>query len=117
MHNRLPEVAGTLGLSLVATFQTVSFPRVEGWSCNSVMVTSNFRQAIEGLFAAFARSAELRPFRRPYVFGMMCVAFGSGAAAGAFATEFKRAYSLAIPVLLLVIVLLLCEQKLVRARA
>ena len=117
MHNRLPEVAGTLGLSLVAAFQTVSFPRVEGWSCNSVMVTSNFRQAIEGLFAAFARSAELRPFRRPYVFGMMCVAFGSGAAAGAFATELKRAYSLAIPVLLLVIVLLLCEQKLVRARA
>ena len=43
--------------------------------------------------------------------------FGSGAAAGAFATEFKRAYSLAIPVLLLVIVLLLCEQKPVRARA
>lgn len=116
LHNRLPEVAGTLGLSLVAAFQTVSFPRVEGWSYNSVMVTSNFRQTIEGLFAAFAGSTEPRPFRRSYVFGTMCVAFGSGAAAGAFATELKRTYSLAVPVMLLVIVLLLCEQKPVRAR-
>jgi uncharacterized membrane protein YoaK (UPF0700 family) len=117
VHNRLPDVAGTLGLSLVAAFQTVSFPRVEGWSYNSVMVTSNFRQAIEGLFAAFAGSAEPRPFRRSYVFGMMCIAFGSGAAVGAFATELKRSYSLADPVLLLVIVLLICEQKPVHARA
>ena len=117
VHNRLPELAGTLGLSLVAAFQTVSFPRVEGWSYNSAMVTSNFRQAIEGMFAAFAGSTEPRSFRRSYVFGMMCIAFGLGAAAGAFATELRRAYSLAIPVLLLVIVLLLCEQKHVRARA
>jgi uncharacterized membrane protein YoaK (UPF0700 family) len=117
VHNRLPEVAGTLGLSLVAAFQTVSFPRVEGWSYNSVMVTSNFRQTIEGLFAGFAGGAEPRPFRRSYVFGMMCIAFGLGAAGGAFATELERAYSLAVPVLLLVIVLLLCEQEPVRARA
>src|SRR6201999_3824151 len=34
LHNRLPEVAGTLGLSLVAAFQMVSFPRVEGLSYN-----------------------------------------------------------------------------------
>jgi len=111
LHNRLPEVAGTLGLSMVAAFQTVSFPRVEGWSYNSVMVTSNFRQTIEGLFAAFAGSSEPRPLRRPYVFGAMCVAFGAGAAIGAFATEITRAYSLVVPVALLVIVLLLCEQK------
>jgi uncharacterized membrane protein YoaK (UPF0700 family) len=117
VHNRLPELAGTLGLSLVAAFQMVSFPRVEGWSYNSVMVTSNFRQTIEGLFAGFTGGAESRPFRRPYVFGTMCVAFGSGAAAGAFATELKRDYSLAIPVLLLVIVLLLCEQKPFHVRA
>jgi uncharacterized membrane protein YoaK (UPF0700 family) len=117
VHNRLPELAGTLGLSLVAAFQTVSFPRVEGWSYNSVMVTSNFRQAIEGMFGAFAGGAEPRAFRRSYVFGMICIAFGLGAAAGAFATELKRAYSLAIPVMLLVIVLLLCEQKAVHARA
>ena len=114
VHNRLPELAGTLGLSLVAAFQTVSFPRVEGWSYNSVMVTSNFRQTIEGLFAGFAGSTEPRPFRRSYVFGMMCIAFGLGAAGGALATEVARAYSLIIPVMLLVIVLLLCGQKPIR---
>lgn len=117
LHNRLPELAGTLGLSMVAAFQMVSFPRVEGWSYNSVMVTSNFRQTIEGLFAAFAGSVGVRPFRRPYVFGAMCIAFGAGAAVGAFATEVTRAYSLAVPVVLLVAVLLLCEQKPVTASA
>ncbi len=117
LHNRLPNVAGTLGLSLVAAFQTVSFPRVEGLSYNSVMVTSNFRQTIEGLFAAFAKSAGPRPFRRPYLFGAMCIAFGAGAAIGAFATEITRNYSLAVPVTLLVIVLLLCEQRPIAAKA
>lgn len=117
LHNRLPELAGALGLSLVAAFQTVSFPRVEGWSYNSVMVTSNFRQTIEGLFAAFAGSTEPRRFRRPCVFGTMCIAFGLGAAAGALTTEFSRDYSLAIPVTLLVIVLLLCEHWPIRVPA
>lgn len=110
LHNRLPELAGTLGLSMVAAFQLVSFPRVEGWSYNSVMVTSNFRHTIEGLFIAFAGSPEPRPFRRAYVFAVMCITFGAGAAVGAFATEITRAYSLIIPVTLLVIVLLLCEK-------
>jgi uncharacterized membrane protein YoaK (UPF0700 family) len=32
LHNRLPQVAGTLRLSLVAALQTASFPKVEGWS-------------------------------------------------------------------------------------
>lgn len=109
MDNRLPNVAGTLGLSLVAAFQTVSFPRVEGLSYNSVMVTSNFRQTIEGLFAAFAGSAEPKPFRRPYLFGAMCVAFGVGAAVGALVTEMTRNYSLVIPLMLLVPVLVHCE--------
>jgi uncharacterized membrane protein YoaK (UPF0700 family) len=114
VHNRLPDLAGTLGISLVAAFQTVSFPRVEGWSYNSVMVTSNFRQTVEGLFAAFAGSSEAKPFRRPYVFGTMCVAFGAGAAVGAFTTEISRGYSLAVPVTLLAIVLLLCERMVAR---
>jgi uncharacterized membrane protein YoaK (UPF0700 family) len=108
LHNRLPQVAGTLGLSFVAAFQPVSFPKVEGWSYSSVMATSNFRYTIEGLFAAFAGSSEARPFRRPYAFGATCVAFGVGAAIGAIVTEVTRAYSLAIPATLLVIVLLLC---------
>jgi uncharacterized membrane protein YoaK (UPF0700 family) len=108
LHNRLPAVAGTLGLSFVAAFQIASFPKVEGWGYSSVMATSNFRYAIEGLFAAVAGSPETRPFCRPYVFGTMCIAFGAGAAIGAVMTEVTRAYSLAMPVALLVIVLLLC---------
>jgi uncharacterized membrane protein YoaK (UPF0700 family) len=111
VHNRLPQIAGTLGLSLVAAFQMVSFPRVEGLSYNSVMVTSNFRHAVEGLFTALTGSREMRPFRRPYVFGAMCIAFGTGAAVGAFVTEVTRDYSLVIPVTLLVIVLVLFERK------
>jgi uncharacterized membrane protein YoaK (UPF0700 family) len=46
----------------------------------------------------------------------MCITFGAGAAIGAVMTEVTRAYSLAIPVTLLVIVLLLCEQNLVAVR-
>jgi hypothetical protein len=52
--SRLPLVAGTLGLSFVAAFQTSSFPKVEGRSYGSVMATSNSRYTIEGLFTAFA---------------------------------------------------------------
>lgn len=110
LHNRVPELAGTLGLSFVAAFQTVSFPRVEGWSYNSVMVTSNFRQTIEGMFGTIAGSVGALSLRRSYVFGTLCIAFGSGAAFGALATEVSRSYSLAMPVLLLVIVAWLCEQ-------
>jgi uncharacterized membrane protein YoaK (UPF0700 family) len=110
LHNRLPELAGTLGISFVAALQTASFPRVEGMVYSSVMATSNFRQTTEGLFAAFAGSTEDRPFRRPYLFGAMCVAFGIGAAIGAFVTEMTRNYSLAGPVALLAVVLLRCEQ-------
>jgi uncharacterized membrane protein YoaK (UPF0700 family) len=46
----------------------------------------------------------------------MCIAFGMGAAIGAVMTEVTRAYCLAIPVTLLVIVLLLCDQNLMAAR-
>jgi uncharacterized membrane protein YoaK (UPF0700 family) len=116
LHNRLPDIAGTLGISLVAAFQMVSFPRVEGWTYNSAMVTSNFRQTIEALFAAFAASSAARAFRRPYVFAALCLAFGTGAAVGAFVTGVSRAYSLAVPVTLLVVVALLCEQDLRVAR-
>jgi uncharacterized membrane protein YoaK (UPF0700 family) len=66
--------ANAQSAKLVAAFQTVSFPRAEGFSCDSVMVTSNFRQTIEGLFTAFPGNTDGRPFRRPYVFGAICIA-------------------------------------------
>src|SRR5436189_101744 len=69
LHNRLPDLAGTLGISFVASMQAASFPRVEQWNYSSVMATTNLRQAIEGLFIVVSGSPEPRPFRRPSVFG------------------------------------------------
>src|SRR3954463_14951720 len=78
LHNRLPDLAGTLGISFVAAVQAASFPRVENWSYSSVMATTNFRQAIEGLLAAMSDSSERRSFRYPSVFGAICVPLVSG---------------------------------------
>ena len=111
LHNRLPNVAGTLGLSFVAAVQAASFPKIEGWAYSSVMATSNLRQAVEGLFAAISGSSEANAFRRPYVFAALCTAFGTGAAVGAFVTERNPALALAIPITLFLIVLLRCEQQ------
>src|SRR5258708_28445204 len=51
LHNRLPDPAGTLGISFVAAMQTSIFTTVEGLAYSSVMITGNLRPAIEGLFA------------------------------------------------------------------
>jgi uncharacterized membrane protein YoaK (UPF0700 family) len=110
LHNRLPAVAGTLGISFVAALQTASFPRIEAWAYSSVMATNNLRHAVDGLFAALAGSREPSAFRRPYVFAALCTAFGTGAAVGAFVTERSPALTLAIPITLFLIVLLRCEQ-------
>jgi uncharacterized membrane protein YoaK (UPF0700 family) len=109
LHNRVPELAGTLGISFVAAMQTASFPKVEEWNYSSVMATSNFRYSIEGLFAALAATSAVNRFRRPQVFGAICLVFGLGAALGAFVTKAMPAYSLAIPVAILLAVLLRCE--------
>jgi uncharacterized membrane protein YoaK (UPF0700 family) len=108
LHNHLPDLAGTLGISFVAALQTASFPRVEGLAYSSVMATNNFRQMIEGLFAAFAGTPSPDRFHRPSLFGVMCVAFGIGAAVGAVVTKHVPAYSLAIPVIILTVVLFRC---------
>lgn len=109
LHNRVPELAGTLGISFVAAMQTASFPKVEEWTYSSVMATSNFRHSIEGLFAALAMPSAVNRFRRPWVFGNICIAFGIGAALGAFVTKELPSFSLAIPVTVLLAVLLRCE--------
>ena len=109
-HNRHP-VAGTLGISFVAAMQAASFPRVEAWSYSSVMATTNLRQAIESLFNALAGCSDPRPFRRPMVFGTILAAFGVGAAIGAYVTVQVPALTLGIPVTVLLIALLRCEQR------
>jgi len=114
LHNRLPDVAGTLGISFVAAMQTAVFTKVEGVAYSSVMITGNMRQAIEGLFAAIS-GGDLATLRRPGIFAALCVAFGFGAAVGAFATEQIPDLALGIPVAGLLIVLLRCEGGLRRS--
>src|SRR4029077_20708027 len=67
LHNRLPGIAGTLGISFVAAMQAASFPRVESWAYTSVRATANLRQTTEGVFIAIAGSHEQHRFRRPGV--------------------------------------------------
>ena len=109
LHNRLPAVAGTLGISMVAAMQTSIFTKVEGATYSSVMITGNFRQAIEGAFALIAGDRQAGVLRKSCIFMGVCAAFGTGAAAGAFLTERIPALTLGIPVAALLMVLLLCE--------
>ena len=87
--------------------QTTIFTRVEGVACSSVMITGNLRQAIEGLFAVV--SGQLDSFRRPGIFAALCIAFGTGAAVGAYATKGNPDLALGLPVVALLIVLFRCE--------
>lgn len=111
LHNRLPDLAGTLGISVVAAMQAAIFIRVEGVVYSTVMITGNLRQAIEGVFTAVAGSGEVGTLRRSGVFTAVCVTFGLGAAIGAYATKNIPELALGLPVVALLIVLLLCEVR------
>ena len=109
LHNRLPDLAGTLGISLVAAMQAAMFAKVEGTVCSTVMITGNLRQAIENVFAVAAGGAPLGALRRSGIFFALCAAFGFGAAAGALATKNIPELALGPPVVALLVVLLRCE--------
>jgi uncharacterized membrane protein YoaK (UPF0700 family) len=109
LHNRLPDLAGTLGISFVAAMQAAAFTKVEGTVCSTVMITGNMRQAIETIFAVAAGGAPLGTLRRSGIFFALCAVFGFGAAAGAFATKTIPNLALGLPVIALLIVLLRCE--------
>lgn len=106
LHNRMPDVAGTLGLSLVAAMQAAVFTKVEGVACSTVMITGNMRQAIEHIFAALAGGASAGTLRRSGIFAALCTMFGFGAAVGALTTKAFPQLALVIPVLALLAVLL-----------
>lgn len=108
LHNRMPEVEGTLGISLVAAMQTSIFTRVEGANYSSVMITGNFRQAIEGAFAFVAVNSQMGLLRKCCIYVGMCATFGTGAAAGALITERWPTITLTILAISLLLVLLLC---------
>jgi uncharacterized membrane protein YoaK (UPF0700 family) len=73
------------------------------------MITGNMRQAIEGMFIVASGGRPPGALRRSGIFTAVCVAFGLGAAVGAFATKGIPALALGIPVIALLIVLLHCE--------
>jgi uncharacterized membrane protein YoaK (UPF0700 family) len=107
LHNRLPDLAGTLGISFVAAMQMAIFTKVEGVAYSSVMITGNLRQAIEGLFAVI--SGQFGSLRYSGIFAALCAAFGIGAAVGAYATKGIPDLALGVPVMALLIVLFRCE--------
>jgi uncharacterized membrane protein YoaK (UPF0700 family) len=109
LHNRLPDIAGTMGISCVAAMQTAVFTKVEGMNYSTVMITGNMRQAIEGMFTAASGARPPAALRRSGIFTAVCVAFGFGAAVGALATKGIPDLALGIPVIALLIVLLRCE--------
>ena len=109
LHNRMPDLAGTLGISFVAAMQTAVFTKVEGVVYSSVMITGNMRQAIEGVFAVV--SGQRGSLRRPGIFAALCITFGMGAAVGAYATKVIPDLALGVPVVALLIVLLGCEAR------
>ncbi|WFU69914.1 YoaK family protein [Bradyrhizobium sp. CB2312] len=109
LHNRLPDLAGTLGISMVAAIQAAMFVKVEGTVCSTVMITGNMRQFVENLFAVVHGGAPFGTLRKSAIFFALCAVFGCGAAAGAFATKALPNLALGIPVVALLIVLLRCE--------
>ncbi|WP_342741004.1 YoaK family protein [Bradyrhizobium sp. B117] len=109
LHNRLPDLAGTLGISMVAAIQAAMFVKVEGTVCSTVMITGNMRQFVENLFAVVHGGAPLGTLRKSAIFFALCAVFGCGAAAGAFATKTLPNLALGIPVVALLVVLLRCE--------
>jgi uncharacterized membrane protein YoaK (UPF0700 family) len=108
LHNRLPDLAGTFGISLVAAMQAAIFTRVEGEVYNSMMITGSMRQAIEGIFTVAIGGRPPGALRRSGIFMAVCVAFGLGAAVGAFATKTIPHLTLGLPVFALLLVLLRC---------
>ena len=111
MHNRMPEVVGTLGISMVAAMQASIFTRVEGSVYSSVMITGNLRQAIEGAFALAAGDPQIGLLRKSCIYIGICASFATGAAAGAFLTERVPTLTLTVPIAALLLVVLLCARS------
>ncbi|MDI3565461.1 YoaK family protein [Bradyrhizobium sp. Arg816] len=109
LHNRLPDMAGTLGISVVAAMHAAMFIKVKGTVCSTVMITGNMRQAIENIFAVVYGDAPLGTLRKSGIFFALCAVFGFGAAAGAYATKIIPNLALGLPVIALLIVLLRYE--------
>jgi uncharacterized membrane protein YoaK (UPF0700 family) len=114
LHVRLPEVAGTLGISFAAAMQTASFARVEGRNYSSVMVTGNLRYAMETFFSGYIEKHDPAALRQSRTLIIVCVTFALGAALGAVLTTAIGSRALVVPLALLFVALVLCTRNRVR---
>src|SRR3981189_2779341 len=68
LHNRLPDLAGTLGISFAAAMQTPALAGVEGVAYSSVQSTGKLPLAIEGVLATVSRDRQFGTLRRSGIF-------------------------------------------------
>jgi uncharacterized membrane protein YoaK (UPF0700 family) len=108
LHRRVPDVAGTLGISFAAALQTASFARLKGGAYSSVMVTGNLRSTIE-TFSGWLDKRDPDALRQVRSLAAVCLAFAIGAGLGAGVTTSFEDEALAVPILLLLAALLLCR--------
>jgi uncharacterized membrane protein YoaK (UPF0700 family) len=114
LHVRLPEVAGTIGISFAAAMQTASFVKVEGRSYSSVMVTGNLRYSVETFFAGYIEKHDPAALRQSRILVIVCVTFALGAALGAVLTQTIGSRALLVPIALLFVALILCTRNRIR---
>jgi len=115
LHRRVPDVAGTLGISFAAALQTASFARLKGGAYSSVMVTGNLRSMTE-TFSGWLDKRDPDALRQMRALVAVCLAFAIGAGLGAGVTASFESEALAGPILLLVAALLLCTPHQMRGR-
>jgi uncharacterized membrane protein YoaK (UPF0700 family) len=108
LHVRLPNIAGTLGISFAAALQTTSFAAVESWTFSSVMTTGNLSRFAEALYARSMGRGNATTKRQAWVFASISVMFGVGAGVGALATDHFASGALFFPTALLCWVLWQC---------
>jgi uncharacterized membrane protein YoaK (UPF0700 family) len=103
IHIRRSSLANVFGIAFVAAMQASMFTSVEGTPYTSIMVTGNFRLAIEGAVAAVSGRRDM--LRRSYIFWGLCAVFGLGAAAGAFLAKSLPYVALGTPIIAMLVVL------------
>lgn len=112
IHIRQSNLANVFGIAFVAAMQASMFTVVEGAAYTSIMVTGNFRLAIEGAIGVLAGRREM--LRRSYIFASLCVVFGVGAAVGAFLAKSFPHFTLGVPIVTLLVVLRLLRRRMPR---
>lgn len=117
LHMRLPDVAGTVGISFAAGMQTASFAKVEGRNYSSAMVTGNLRSAVETFVAGWIEKHDETARRQSIILLTVCCTFAFGAALGAVLTRNLESRALLVPIALLIAALVICRRAPAKLRS